>query len=81
MGAVPHFLKSDYNLQLNNASSVKCGMKLGSKLSDLDSKWVEKWYEVRCKDVNSDHVVHDIIVKFYSKFWTNVESNTIVGDS
>ena len=74
-------MKSDYNLDLGNASSVKCGMKLGTKLSDLDAKWVEKWFELKCKDVNSDHVVEDVIVKFYSKFWTNVENNTIVGDS
>ena len=75
--------------------SVKCGMKLGQKMSDEDSKWVEKWYEVRCQDTKTRNlkvapstvqastkkIVTDIIVKYYTKFWTNVEEDTIEGES
>lgn len=70
-------------------------MKLGQKMSDEDSKWVEKWYEVRCQDTRTRNlkvapstvqgtgkkIVSDMIVKYYTKFWTNVEEDTIEGES
>jgi len=70
-------------------------MKLGQKMSDEDSKWVEKWYEVRCQDTRTRNlkvapstaqasgkkIVTDIIVKYYTKFWTNVVDDTIEGES
>lgn len=70
-------------------------MKLGCKQSDMDARWVEKWYELKCKDMGTEKnkvessdegstnkkVVSYIIVKFYSKFWTNVEKNSIEGES
>lgn len=60
--------------------SVKSGLKTGRKLSNADSRWVEKWFEVKCKDV-SDPIVTDIIVKNYSKFWTNIDTKQIEGES
>lgn len=65
-------------------STIKAGQKCGRKLSDSDSKWVEKWFEIKCKDVSgpsSNNVVTDIIVKLYSKFWVNIEQNQIEGES
>lgn len=66
--------------------SMRSGQKAGRKLSNTDSRWVEKWYEIKCKDVQTsnkagDQVVTDIIVKHFSKFWTNTEQNTIEGES
>lgn len=97
----PDYLKVDLqkglfqNVDFNDISNLKCGMKLGCKQSDLDARWVEKWYELRCKDMGTEkskvessdegstdkQVVSYIIVKFYSKFWTNVDKNTIEGES
>lgn len=58
-------------------SSVKSGLKCGRKLSDADSRWVEKWFEIKCKDVakggRNEEIVTDIIVKSYSKLWTNIK--------
>ena len=65
-------------------SQVKSGQKCGRKLSDSDSRWVEKWYEVKCKDLSgavTNNVVSDIIVKFYTKFWINIQNNEIEGES
>jgi hypothetical protein len=47
---------------------------MGRKVSDKDSKWAEKWYEIKCKDVMlKDKKLQNIIIKFYSKFWTKRE--------
>jgi hypothetical protein len=47
---------------------------MGRKVSDKDTKWAEKWYEIKCKDVLlSNKKVTDVIIKFYSKFWTKLE--------
>jgi hypothetical protein len=56
-------------------SSVKSGLKTGRKLSNADSRWVEKWFEVKCKDVSDTKEVSEIIVKIFSKFWTNINTN------
>jgi hypothetical protein len=64
----------DQPLQYSMVSSIKSGLKTGRKLSNADSRWVEKWFEVKCKDVQ-DSVVTDIIVKKFSKFWTNIDTN------
>lgn len=97
----PDYIKVDLqkglfqNVDFNEITNLKCGMKLGCKQSDLDARWVEKWYELRCKDMGTEkskvessdegstdkQVVSYIIVKFYSKFWTNVDKNTIEGES
>jgi len=60
------------------------GQKIGSKLSDSDSIWVEKWFEVKIQDGHlgeAGHVPKDLIIKSWSKFWTNVENNQIEGES
>ena len=65
-------------------SSIKSGIKCGRKLSDSDSRWVEKWFEIKCKDLSgalNNNVVSDIIVKFFTKFWVNIQSNEIEGES
>lgn len=67
-------------------NSMKSGQKAGRKLSNADSRWVEKWYEIKCKDVQTsskagEQIVTDIIVKHFAKFWTNVEENKIEGES
>lgn len=50
---------------------MKSGVKLGRKVTDVDAKWAEKWFEIRCKAaVSPDNRVADIIVKLFSKFWT-----------
>jgi len=97
----PDYIKVDLqkglfqNVDFNEISNLKCGMKLGCKPSDLDARWVEKWYELKCKDMGTEkskvessdegstnkQVVSHIIVKFYSKLWTNVDKNTIEGES
>lgn len=71
-------------IEYNMISCIKSGQKCGRKLSDPDSKWVEKWYEVKCKDLSGamqKNVVSDIIVKFYTKFWVNIQSCQIEGES
>jgi hypothetical protein len=30
---------------------IKCGSKCGRKLSNSEDSWVEKWYEIKCKDI------------------------------
>jgi hypothetical protein len=35
-------------LDFNKIESVKSGMKSGEKISDSDSRWVEKWFEIKC---------------------------------
>lgn len=76
----------DQPIVFNLIKSMKSGQKAGRKLSNTDSKWVEKWYEIKCKDIQStnkegDQIVTDIIVKQFSKFWTNTEHNFIEGES
>ena len=64
-------------------SELRCGQKIGKKLSDPDSKWCEKWFEVKCLDnqnTKSEEPQH-IIIKYYAKFWTDIESRMIEGDS
>ena len=39
-------------LEYKLISCVKSGQKCGRKLSNADSRWVEKWFEVKCKDVS-----------------------------
>lgn len=87
---VPSYIRNDLtvgpqqSIEFNMISEVKCGQKAGRKLSDSDSRWVEKWYEIKCKDLSgsvSNNVVSDIIVKFYTKFWVNIQNNEIEGES
>mmetsp|Transcript_19352 Transcript_19352/g.29664 ORF Transcript_19352/g.29664 Transcript_19352/m.29664 type:complete len:144 (-) Transcript_19352:1911-2342(-) len=40
-------------------TSVKSGLKIGRKLSDADSKWVEKWFEVKLSD---SHIAHSTAI-------------------
>jgi hypothetical protein len=71
-------------IEFNMIYSIKAGQKCGRKLSDPDSRWVEKWWEVKCKDLSGalqKNVVSDIIVKFYTKFWVNIQSSEIEGES
>ena len=63
-------------LSFNQISELKCGLKLGRKLTDPDKKWAEKWIEVKCFD--SDNT--QIIIKYIIKFWTDIEKRTIEGD-
>lgn len=47
---------------------------MGRKVSDIDQKWAEKWFEIKCKDATlKDKKYQNIIIKFYSKFWTKRE--------
>ena len=76
----------DQPIAFNLIKSMKSGLKAGRKLSNTDSRWVEKWYEIKCKDVQStnragEQIVTDIIVKHFAKFWTNTEANKIEGES
>lgn len=73
-------LTKNQQIDYKMVSNVKSGLKTGRKLSNADSRWVEKWFEVKCKDI-SDSVVTDIIVKNFYKFWTNIETNQIEGES
>jgi len=77
---VPEYIRGDLeagskfqSISYEFISEVKCGIKLGRRFSDVDAKWAEKWYEIRCKDVSvakGKKKVTDVIVKFVSKFWT-----------
>jgi len=61
-----------------NPQSIKSGCKSGKKLSDPDQKWVEKWFEIEAKDLDLvKNIANKIIVKYYTKFWTNVDENII----
>jgi len=49
-------------------------------------KWTEEWFEVECIDKNQILELENsreqrISLKFYSKLWTNIESNIIEGES
>lgn len=83
----PEYILNDLTQQgfkYDLVSCIKSGLKCGRKLSDSDSRWIEKWYEVKCKDVSGaekKNVVSDIIVKFYTKLWVNVFKNEIEGES
>mmetsp|Transcript_15902 Transcript_15902/g.24518 ORF Transcript_15902/g.24518 Transcript_15902/m.24518 type:complete len:80 (+) Transcript_15902:1749-1988(+) len=37
-------------LALDKITEFKSGLKIGSKIKDTTHRWVEKWYEARCKD-------------------------------
>jgi len=77
---VPEYIRGDLeagskfqSISYEFIREVKCGIKLGRRFSDVDAKWAEKWYEIRCKDVSvakGKKKVTDVIVKFVSKFWT-----------
>ena len=65
-----------------NIVELKSGYKSGKKLSDPDVKWVEKWFEVKSNDAGvKKDTSSQILVKSQSKFWTNIEDNTIEGSS
>ena len=52
-----------------------------------DIKWTEEWFEIECSDSseildgNEETKSQKINVKFYSKLWTNIDENTIQGES
>lgn len=61
-------------MSYNHVTEIKSGFKLGRKVSDHDQRWAEKWYEIKCKDFSLENKkTKDVIVKFYSKFWTKRE--------
>ena len=31
----------------NSITEFKCGLKVGQNIDNLDSKWSEKWYEIK----------------------------------
>jgi len=86
---VPEYIRADLeagskfqSISYEFITEVKCGIKLGRRFSDVDAKWAEKWYEIRCKDVSAlkgTKKVTDVIVKFVSKFWT--KASLIEGES
>ena len=53
---VPGYIRNDLcsqanpELNLNNIVLCKSGIKVGSQLRDPNFKWVEKWFDIRCKD-------------------------------
>ena len=59
-------------------------------MSNLDKKWTEEWFELTCKDTlnrsmldnqNEQKKAEGIVVKFFTKLWTNCEDNSIEGES
>lgn len=58
MDLVPQYVAKELQLgpeqplEYKLISCVKSGQKCGRKLSNADSRWVEKWFEVKCKDVS-----------------------------
>jgi hypothetical protein len=82
-------------LNIRDITSFKSGIKIGSKLRNSNHKWVEKWFDMSCKDVKmeSSKAVNvmdnnaikpkdqDIIIRYYSKIWVNPEENIIEGES
>lgn len=78
---IPPYIRDDIragfafqHITYNFVTEVKSGVKLGRKVSDVDARWAEKWFEIKCKDaVLSDKRVVDVIVKLFSKFWTKGE--------
>lgn len=78
---VPQYIQQDVQMgvsyqriQYNYISEIKSGIKLGRKFSDQDERWGEKWFEIRCKEANvNDQQIVNVIIKFYSKFWTKSE--------
>ena len=62
------------------------GQKAGKHIAEPDKKWIEKWFELSCDDMSPpDHPstapLQAIIVKYFSKFWTNIDTNMIEGES
>lgn len=82
-------------LNIQQITSFKSGIKIGSKLRNSNQKWIEKWFDIRCRDVKiqssksvnvmDNNVIkpmdQDIIVRFYSKIWVNPELNILEGES
>lgn len=56
MKHIPSYIKQDLRIdasemvEIFQMSEIKCGQKIGKKISDADSKWCEKWFEIKCKD-------------------------------
>ena len=62
------------------------GQKAGKHIAEPDKKWIEKWFELTCDDMSppdhpSNAPLQSIIVKYFSKFWTNLDTNLIEGES
>lgn len=77
-------IKDGQAVPIQGISSIKGGYKYGKKLSDPDIKWTEQWFEAQCLDTKGSSPSNKrekIIVKLISKLWTNVEKNTIEGES
>ena len=53
---IPNYIKPDLKLtpnqmiEVKQISDMKCGQKIGRKISDPDAKWCEKWFEIKCID-------------------------------
>ena len=95
--AIPAYLKEYLNANRNllsflqesrrNVAKVRCGRKIGQRLSDADLTWGEHRLEVWMQDTeangknSSDSVVHDVIVKHYCKYWVDGGTRLLDGES
>lgn len=91
---VPKYIAADVISDLNpelgisKMTTFKSGIKIGSKLSNSSVRWVEKWFEVNCQQqvikTSKQHpgtaLPQDVIIRFYSKIWTNDGDQTLQGE-
>ena len=77
-------------IPFQGVSELKGGQKFGKDMSNLDKKWTEEWFELICKDTMNRTMLENkhkekksdgIVVKFYTKLWTNCDDNSIEGES
>lgn len=73
-------------LQFNSIRNLMTGQKAGKHIAEPDKKWIEKWFELSCDDMSpadqpTNAPLQAIIVKYVSKFWTNIDLNLIEGES
>ena len=53
---IPSYIQQDLLLgpnemiEVKQISEIKCGQKIGKKVSDGDARWCEKWFEIKCID-------------------------------
>lgn len=88
---LPVYIQDEFRMGMFQSSRsdaitfVKSGLKSGKNLSDPDKKWVEKWFEVSTDDIPSEEdptaPVQPVVLKYFSKFWTDVDLNMICGEA
>jgi len=102
MALIPGYIRDDISLEKNpelnltRIQSCKSGVKVGSQIRNTNVRWIEKWFELSCKDqrVKSSKQVEvvgqtnmieqqpqDVIIRYYSKMWTLPEGGKMQGES